>query len=460
MISIAGIHPQIGALIQQGALERVFGDALFPSLLFRQEAQPEKWAANLGETMTFTRTGLMPVDERPLNPGSDPIPTSYPTEQYTAVASQYGNSIDTHMPTSYVSIQSKFLRDTHALGLNAGETLNRIIRNRLYRAYLGGNTAVILAAAAGVTQIRVASINGFTEGLAGGLLQGVGAGNPMPVTFSGGEPANTVVGAVPLVATDPYGPGVLTLGAPLTTGLALRAAVLSASRARIIRVGGGDSVDAIGPTDTLTMADLIAAVTRMRAAKIPPKGDGYYHVHLTPEGEAQLFADPVFQRLNAGLPDGAPYRDFAVGQLLGCRIYRNTETPNTQNVGVLRDTSGGAGSAAASPLIGAEVMNQTGVQVGRAIVVGGAAIYEKFIDESEFVTDAGVSGKIGNFTMVNGGVAVNTERIRYILRAPQDRLQQVVSQSWSWSGDFPIPSDGLSGDGARFKRAVVIEHAS
>jgi hypothetical protein len=35
----------------------------------------------------------------------------------------------------------------------------------------------------------------------------------------------------------------------------------------------------------------------------------------------------------------------------------------------------------------------------------------------------------------------------------------MVGQAWSWSGDFPIPSDVLSGDGARFLRAVVIEHA-
>jgi len=56
-------------------------------------------------------------------------------------------------------------------------------------------------------------------------------------------------------------------------------------------------------------------------------------------------------------------------------------------------------------------------------------------------------------------VQVMTQRIRYIMRAPLDRLQQVVGQAWSWSGDFAVPSDSLTGDSARFKRAVVIEHA-
>lgn len=92
-------------------------------------------------------------------------------------------------------------------------------------------------------------------------------------------------------------------------------------------------------------------------------------------------------------------------------------------------------------------------------MTGGAALYEKYIDESKYITEAGVLGKIGNFSVVNGGLAVMTDRIRFILKAPQDDLQQVVKQVWSWSGDFPVPSDALSGDAARYKRAVVIEHA-
>jgi len=48
-----------------------------------------------------------------------------------------------------------------------------------------------------------------------------------------------------------------------------------------------------------------------------------------------------------------------------------------------------------------------------------------------------------------------------VLRAPLDRLQQIVSAAWSISTSFPIPSDitGPSGP-QRFKRAVVLEHAT
>jgi len=46
-----------------------------------------------------------------------------------------------------------------------------------------------------------------------------------------------------------------------------------------------------------------------------------------------------------------------------------------------------------------------------------------------------------------------------IVRPPPDRLQQVVSSSWAWTGDFAIATDSTSGDTAIVKRGVVIEHA-
>lgn len=458
-IAQLGLNPAIVNLIQDRTLERVFHDALFPRLLYRSEAMPEKWMANIGERQVYTRTGLINVDTNPLTPGSDPTPSSYAIEQWEAEARQFGKSLDTHMPTSYVSLAPTFLRDTVQLGLNAGQTLNRLVRDRLYVAYLGGETVNTSAALIGATSIVVASLNGFNEVLVNGRLQPVSPANPLAITFSAGPAANTVVGTLPLNPNNPFGPGILTLGAGLSAPLALRTGVRAITRSRITRVGGGATVDGIVGGNILTLQDVINTVARMRSNNIPPTADGFYHVHLTPVGEAQLFADNAFQRLFQSLPENAVYRDLGIGQLVGCRFYRNTENPDLNNTSLQVDTSGGAGAARVSGEIGAEVVNQAGLAVQREIVVGGGAIYEKYIDEGAFLTEAGVTGKIGEFSVMNGGVAVMTERIRYILRAPLDRLQQIVSQSWSWSGDFPVPSDGLTGSSARFKRAAVIEHA-
>ena len=458
-IAQLGLNPSIVNLIQDRTLERVFHDALFPRLLYRSEAMAEKWDANIGQRQVYTRTGLVSVDTTPLTPGSDPTPATYAIEQWEAECSQYGKSLDTHMPTSYVSLAPTFLRDTVQLGLNAGQTMNRLVRDRLFRAYLGGETVSIAAALGGATSIVVASLNGFNEVLVAGRLLPVSPANPLPITFSAGPAANTVIGAAPLVPADPLGPGILTLGAGLSAPLALRAGVRALTRSRITRVGGAATIDGITVANVLTLQDIINTVARMRSQNVPPTADGFYHVHVTPEGEAQLFQDNAFQRLFQSLPENAVYRDLGIGQLVGCRFYRNVENPDDTNTGALVDTSGGAGFARESPEIGGEVINQSGVAIKREIVLGGGAVYEKYIDESQFLTDAGVTGKIGEFSVMNGGVAVMTERIRYILRAPLDRLQQIVSQSWSWSGDFPVPSDGLVGNSARFKRAAVIEHA-
>lgn len=452
-VSLPGLPNDLANLIQDRTLERVFHDAVFPRLLFRSEAMAELWQANLGERMVFTRTGLIPVSTVPLTPGQDPTPQSFAMEQWEAEARQFGNAIDTHMPTNYVTLAPMFLRNTVNLGLNAGETLNRLVRNRLFRAYLGGSTNVAVAALAAATTVDVASINGFTETLSGSRPVPVGPAAPIAATI--GAEAVSVIGAVPFNPLDPFGRGTLFLAAGLVGPAALRAAVLASNRSRIVRVGAGASVDALTALNVLTMQDIITAVARLRTAKIPPCSDGFYHVHLTPEAEAEIFADPVFQRLNQSLPESATYRDLAIGQLLGCRFYRNTENPSDQNSGALVSS----GSAAfSSGEVGADVLNAAGLVVRRAIVVGGGSIYEKYLDESKYISEAGVTGKIGSFSVVNNGVQVMTQRIRFIMRAPLDRLQQVVGQAWSWSGDFAVPSDALTTDAARYKRAVIIEH--
>jgi hypothetical protein len=460
-LALAGIPAQIQNLLQDRTLERVFHDNLFPRMLYRAEARPEDWQANLGERMIFTRAGAIPVSTVPLVPGNDPVPSTYATEQWEAEARQFGNTIDTHMPSSYTALASLFLRNTQQLGLNSAQTMNRLTRDPLFTAYLAGEAMVKTAALLGATSLRVTTLNGFTQQLQNGRLSPVSALNPMPITFSTAEPANTVVGFVPDVAAEPNGSGVLALGAALIGAVALRVGVFSASRSRRLRVGAGATVDSLTAANILTLNDVIAAVSRLRAQNVPPHPDGRYHVHMTPQAEAEIFQDNHWQRLHQSLPDGAPYRDLAIGEAVGCYFYRNTENPDVQSTQASRALSdpGGAGLAVLAPEIGGEITNAAGVPVLRTIITSGGAIYEKYIDESKYITEAGVTGKIGQFSIINGGVAIMTRRIRFILRSPLDRLQQLVGQTWSWSGDFPIPSDQLSGDGARYLRAVVIEHA-
>ncbi len=135
----------------------------------------------------------------------------------------------------------------------------------------------------------------------------------------------------------------------------------------------------------------------------------------------------------------------------------NNEIPESTNSGTLTTTNASGVYASG---IGAEVTNGAGVAIGRVLITGKGSIYERYLDEGQYVTEAGTTGKMGDFDVVNNGVSILTERIRLILRAPLDRLQQLVSASWSISTSFPVPSDITAPSGPeRYKRAVVLEFA-
>lgn len=456
--SLGSILPSLAfldAVVQDNTLAREFNDALFPELLYRAEATPEKWEANLGERQVFTRSALLPVTTAPLTAGTDPGPEQVSYEQWEVTAKQHGKSMDTHLPSSRTALASIFARNAKTLGLNAGQTLNRLARNRLFCSYVGGDT-VATAAGTAVAVVPVSSINGFTDTIVNGRLTPVSASNPKTATLSGVGTVSVIgtAAADPLV---PFGPGTLTLSATATW--AADARVKAADAPTIIRPAAATTIDGLTSASLITLRDIREAVATLQRNRVPKHPDGYYHVHMDPLAVSHIFGDNEFQRLNQSLPDGLRYSQFAIGHLLGCLFFTNNESPNSGNTGTQIGTRGGA--TLGSEIL-AETANTSGVPILRTIVTGGGSIMEKYIDESaEYISEAGHTGKVGAFNVVNNGIEVPIERTRYIIRAPLDRLQQVVSQSWSASLDFGVPSDLLSGQSnGRFKRAVVIESGS
>jgi hypothetical protein len=463
MSLVLGVPPAVLDLVQQGLLEREFHDGLFPNLAYRAEFTAEKWEGNTGTEVFMSRPGLLAPIVAALTPGSDPTPGDVPYEQWSMRLDQYAGAIDTNMPTSTVANSNLFLRNIHQLGLQAGQSINRIARNVLFKSYLSGQTVLIASATAGDVSVRVASCNGFTDVVIPGTTvkpQPVSASNPLPVTFGAGASLETknVIAANPDNASDPFGPGTLTLSAGLTNNQALRASAISAYAPRVVRASGGTSVDAIGASDTLSIQQIVNAVALLRQSLVQPHDeDGFYHAHISPLSQAQFYADPIFQRLNQSLPDGDAYQQGYVDRMTGIKFIMNTESPSLLNSGTLLST---ASSGKYGPEIGAEVQNGSGIQVGRVLITGKGCGYERYLDESAYQTEAGTTGKIGEFDVVNNGVSILTERIRLVIRAPLDRLQQVVSSAWSISTGFAVPSDITAPSGPqRYKRAMILEHA-
>ena len=457
--------PEIRAIVQENLLERAFHDALFPRLLFRGEATPVAWPTGVGDTQIFSAPGLIPVDATPLAPGVDPTPVTYPIEQWEAQLNQYAGTIDTHMPTSITAIANLFLRNAHQLGLQAGQTMNRIVRNKMYGAALAGWT-VADGAAVATTALRVKRLNGFTRARNPALVGGsqvrftaVSASNPLNIVLfdNAVEATNTVIGFTPDVAGDEVGPGVLTLGAA-TTNVADRAYVLSVDRTDLVRVGGGNKVDDLTPgTDIPTLADVRTAVANFWTNNVPEHPDGRYHCQLDPVSQALIFADPEFQRLLTALPDYYIYRQFALGELLNTVFFRNSECP------IVSTVVGGSTATFDSrdPFAGELTTDGAagGPAVHRMLFTAQGGVFEYFQDLSALITEAGVTGRVGDPRVVNNGIEILSDRIQLVIRGPLNRLQDQVATSWKFIGDWPVRTDAATGDAARIKRFLCVEHA-
>ena len=131
------VPPGVGDIVQKDTLVRIFRDTLYPQLLFRMEAYPDKWEANIGDRLVETRSGELSVDPTPTQAGADPIPENVSYEQWEILAQQLDKTVDTNMPASRTAQASLALRDGKNLGLNAGRTMNRLARNKLFCAYAG-----------------------------------------------------------------------------------------------------------------------------------------------------------------------------------------------------------------------------------------------------------------------------------------------------------------------------------
>ena len=416
----------IRAIMQDGLLDGMFRESLAPELLFPQIADVEPWQGGKGDRKIMTRNGLMTPDPTPTT-GSDASTGSYSVEQWEVVMDQYGKSIDTDLLVSKMTQASKYLNDVSRLGIHAGQTINQLARNKLYKAYAGGRTFCRTAGTSDTT-IVVASTDGFTHVLVNGVPTAVSASTPLTVSIEG--VANTVTG----VNTTT---GELTLGTARVD--VVGDSVVSAQAPYSVRAGtGNDSAFDLGAGDLITFAHFRAAVARLRRMHVPSVEGGNYVAHVDSVTESQLFEDSEFQALYQGRADSSTYRDLAIGVFGGIVWVRNEVVPYLTTAST-----------------GYEDLTTT---VHRPLVVGeGSLIAAPFDDPASLLGETGVSD-VPEIAMINVAPGVDVARI---VRPPQDRYQQNVATTWSWVGDYGVPSDSLAnGDSALFKRAVMLEHSA
>ena len=309
----------------------------------------------------------------------------------------------------------------------------------------------------------VARLNGFTLARRPDLAAGspvqfapVSATNPLPITYIHSATPYTVnvTGFTPDIAGDVTGPGTLTLDANAT--ITARDPVYAIDASYILRSGGGNSVDALTSPDIFTPALYRTAIGRLEDSNVPKMPDGYYHVHMNSYSKGQLFSSEETQRLLTSLPDYYMYKEFSLGEVLGGIVFNDTECPRattvlggTQNVYTDDEPFGGEFWTANSPSL----------EVQRPIFLGQDSIFEYYQDLGQLITEAGVNGEVGDFSkLTNNGIEINVDRVQVYLRAPVNVSGDIVSAVWKSIMDWPVRTDATTGDSARFKRQVVVEH--
>jgi hypothetical protein len=421
--------------IQQGFLAREFQSGLESQLTFRAVADRENFANAVGETITKTRRGLKAPVTAPLTPSTNTnldnglTPSGWTIEQYTLGIDMYGDTMDLNMVTTRVGIASQFLQNAYVNGVQARQSLDRIARNKLFGAYLSGNTRVRTTLGAPAATISVDDIRGFQYAFSNGVLVPVSAGNPLTVTVGAG--VYTLTGAAAdgsNVSTAPNGvSGTLTFSANVSVsdGTALNAVTASVGAA-VLRPNAKATTAALASTDTLTMQVILNAVAKLRANNVPTIG-GLYNCYADDIQLTGLFQDGDFKLLYRGAYGSEAYKSGQVIEIMGVRIIPTNEAPQQASLG--------AGA------------------VHRAIVCGQGALIE---GDYESIGHNDIGADSGLIEMIDG--------IAMVTREPLDRLQQIIAQSWYWIGGFAVPTDITANatiiptaTNSYYKRAVVIE---
>jgi len=448
--SFVNFPTQLQPMLQTGFLERELEEGLDSILAYRREAVQDTVNARIGETLTKTRKGRKTPVTTSLNPATinsnldnGLTPSTFSIEQYSFTLANYADTVDVNLMQELAGIADQLMADSRNNGVQAAQSMDRIARNKLFAAYGGGNTRVRTDLGASTsTTCHVDDVNGFQTVLVNGTPTPVSGANTLSVTEtatsgSGVNQTLTVTGvAVDVVnnSSTPYGQsGVLTFNS--ATAPVNLDALVAANAPQVLRPNSKLTTQLLTGGDVLTLGLCLDGVAYLRDNAVPPMADGTYHMVCDSTSIRQLFADQDFKILFAASASAREYVDGDVIRLAGITFIPTTEA-----------------------FVQQKATNGSQVRVRRPIILGAEVIIQgNFEGLDSWLNREGVN-PIGEIMLVNN--------VAQIVRPPLDRLQQNISLSWTWVGDFAVPTDITAttaiiptSSGALFRRGLLIEHA-
>jgi hypothetical protein len=492
MASFLALFPNaIANLIQAGFLVREMEEGLDSILAYRRLAIQELFPGRIGETMTRTRKGRRAPVTTPLNPANNSgldngIPNASTTtgmstgiggnfsiEQYTATLAEYADTIDLNIMQTEGQIADQFIANARNNGVQAAQSLERICRMKLFGAYMTGHSrliadpgATILVASPGAlagainnnatgTPIHLDDIRGFQQAMLSGSLQNVSANtNELACTITSSTGTTYAVtvqlatsysvggyqtgkGPFSITTTPDANPGYLTIKnvSGVTYTPTAGDTIDSNVAAAVLRPNNRVNMSAITAADVLSLGLIEDGVAYLRDNAVPPMDDGTFHLILDNTSMRQLYADQDFKILFAGRSQSPEALKAEIVRLLGVTFVPTTE------------------AYVQLPFSG------TGPKLRRPILAGAEAIIQTNYEGMQtWLSERGLDRDDSPVAMVDGVVQ--------IVREPLDRLKQIVAQTWTWIGDYAVPSDITAtntviptASNALYKRCVVIEHA-
>ncbi len=453
-MAIADFPQNLQDIIQQNMLKREFIDGLQSKIAYRSICDRESFPVASGETITKTRTGMLTPVTNPIDPTTNTnldnglTPSNWFVEQYTMALNTYGDTQDLNIVTQSVGIKKRFLENARKAGVQARQSLDRIARNALFNAYMGGNTRVTVTLGAPAASIKVDDIRGFQTVVAPPSTTNANAGRVVPVSASDPLPVNVGANTYSLisVATDAINvstafggiSGTLTFLTNVTVsdGTAPKP-VVSVYAPTILRPNLKATSFNLASTDILTMSLVEDGVVILRDDNVP-EVDGKYNMYLDNLSARQIFADPEFQLLFRGQYGSREFQNLDVIELIDVRFIRTTEAPQQRNF-----------TNSASNLI----------SVHRPILCGQGALVEGNFE--------GLTDSLQNMGDNESAEIVTEDGIAMITRPPIDRWRQIIAQSWYAINGYAVPTDVTAttdiiptASQRYVKRAVVFELGS
>jgi hypothetical protein len=450
-MGINNLPTTLQSVIQLGYLEREFEQALRAELGFRAIADREPFMAGIGETLTKTRTGLLPAVTTPLAPPANSditsglMPQNYGVEQYTLSVNQYAANQMLNVVTARVAIDDLFLNNARTLAEQAARSVDTLAQAAIFGTYMGGNTRVITTLGSAGPIVHVDDIRGFLYTWnAEGQPVSVSAANTVSVTV--GADVYTLSAAAADGTNISTAPGGISGNLTFTTSVSVADgtagnSVVSAVAPVVMRplnastnlmAGTTLAISAASDVNSakLTMQMVLNAKATMKANGVPPvTATGNYIFYADPLQMTGLYSDPAFQFFFRGRPDTSEYRRGLVAEMLGVDIVETNINPvqALSGVGTVR----------------------RGILCGQGALVEGVFTREGYASTNQADDDAMIA---------------IVDDIAHITREPLDALKQVVTQTWNYIGGFAVPSDINTNpntiptaNNSAFKRAIILE---